>query len=364
MRVLIVDDDHIICRCLQTEIDWEKIGCELPIIAYNGVDAMTIMETECPDIVISDVRMPMMDGTALCRLIHEKYPNVAVLIISAYEDFKVAQLALRYHVKGYILKPLNRNSLLMLEEMIENEVRLKGEQEFLRTIVANGYQTYLETIIEKNDIPALEEFLDRLSEMKDNSQMRQMSIWQNLLIPITEYNYKKRSADSRILYEEERQRKEILKALKVEERIAYIRECYLQFMHGTQNDDLYSEMIMQIQKIISEEYGSPDMNVTYLGRKFYMSPAYLGQLFLEHTGIKLVEYIAEKRLENACQLLRGTNKPVKEIAEASGWPDPNYFSRMFRKKIGMAPGEYRQKFQKLDSKALWKELKNHEEMDS
>ena len=78
MRVLIVDDDHIICRCLQTEIDWKKIGCEPPMIAYNGIDAMKIMETDHPDIVISDVRMPVMDGTALCRLIHEKYPNVVV----------------------------------------------------------------------------------------------------------------------------------------------------------------------------------------------------------------------------------------------------------------------------------------------
>ena len=101
MRVLIVDDDYLTCRCLKELIKWRDIGCEEPMIAHNGTEAVHVMQTSKPDIVISDVRMPMMDGRALCEYVYEHYRDVTFLFISAYEDFKTAQMAMRYNAKRW-----------------------------------------------------------------------------------------------------------------------------------------------------------------------------------------------------------------------------------------------------------------------
>lgn len=354
MRILIVDDDHVICRCLQREIDWARIGCAQPEIAYNGVDAMQIMEKVKPEIVISDIRMPVMDGTVLCRQIYEKYPDTVILILSAYEDFKVAQLALRYNVKGYILKPLNRKSLIIIEEMVKSAVRRKSNLELCRKIVSNGYSDYLEKIIVDNNVTALEEFLSQLSRIAEDAAAGNMNIWMNVLTPITGYRYKKRNTDSKLLFEEERQMKEILGRLETSQKISYIREKYLAAMNEEHNQN--GNIIWEIQKVIKEEFAEPDLNVNRLGDMFHMSPVYLGSLFVERTGVKLMDYITEKRLEYACEQLRSSTLPVKDIAEASGYPDSSYFARVFRRKVGMSPVDYRQKYQKLDSKKLWREF--------
>ena len=99
-RVLIVDDDCIICRCLQEKIDWQDIDCEVPQVAYDGMEALKIIEEFRPHIVICDIRMPLLNGIVLCRQIYEKYPDIKIIILSAYKDFDVAQMALRYNVKG------------------------------------------------------------------------------------------------------------------------------------------------------------------------------------------------------------------------------------------------------------------------
>ena len=79
----------------------------------------------------------------------------------------------------------------------------------------------------------------------------------------------------------------------------------------------------------------------YVGETLGMSPVYLGRLFIERTGIKLTDYIAECRLRHACDQLRQTNKSVKEIAASSGYADANYFAKVFRQHKGMSPLEYR-----------------------
>lgn len=91
IHVLIVDDERVIGQCLQRQVDWEKLGCDIPEVCYNAQQALQNIEKAVPDIVITDIRMPGMDGIDLCRLLHEHYPAITTFIISAYEDFEVAQ---------------------------------------------------------------------------------------------------------------------------------------------------------------------------------------------------------------------------------------------------------------------------------
>lgn len=111
LRVLIADDEKKVCRLIQMLCDWEQLGMELAGVAYNGEQALEMIEEKRPDILITDICMPGIDGLEIIRRIREKQIYLEVLIISGYADFKYAQSAIHYGVSEYLLKPIKKDEL-------------------------------------------------------------------------------------------------------------------------------------------------------------------------------------------------------------------------------------------------------------
>lgn len=110
-RVLIIDDEAIIAKGLQTKIDWKRLDCTVCSIAGDGLEGQRLVEELKPDIVISDIIMPGMTGLELSRYIYSHYPSIPIIILTAYDDFKYAQQAIKFGVKDYILKPIDKNEI-------------------------------------------------------------------------------------------------------------------------------------------------------------------------------------------------------------------------------------------------------------
>ena len=110
-KVMAADDEIYIQEALKNLISWEKMGCVLHSISSNGKELLEKMETEHPDIVITDIRMPLVDGIQVCKYISENSPETQVIILSAYSEFEYARAALRYNACEYVLK------LSVLEEL-------------------------------------------------------------------------------------------------------------------------------------------------------------------------------------------------------------------------------------------------------
>ena len=109
--VLIVDDEKYIRKSIINRIHWEACGCEVIGEAGDGMEACDRIAQLQPQIVITDIRMPGMDGLSLAARIAEDYPRIRVIIISAYNDFDYAKSAIRYGVREYILKPVEEKEL-------------------------------------------------------------------------------------------------------------------------------------------------------------------------------------------------------------------------------------------------------------
>ncbi|WP_251205788.1 response regulator transcription factor [Acetatifactor aquisgranensis] len=346
MEVLVVDDDPTICQCLQQLIDWEEIGCGKPLCAHNGADALAMMEETCPDIVVCDIKMPVMDGKELCRLIYEKYPAIHVFFVSAYEDFATAQIAIRYHVKGYVLKPLDKETLKHLQNMIYEVVNQQENAVFCRKIYEDEYRDALKCAIEEKSMELPEGIFAKLEEMQDDPAVQNVPIWPHLLAPIIEYRNSNLKMDLGILFETERRMKREIMECSFVDRIGYLRRQYQDVMKeaGYGNDNI----IWEIQKVIRERFSSPDLDVNVLAQLYDMSPVYLGRLYLERTGMKITEYIQENRIRFACSELRYSYKSIKEIAMLSGYRDAGYFNKVFRRKMNMTPVEYRERYWEKD----------------
>lgn len=110
-KAILCDDDEIIAEGLGQFIPWEELGIELCGCCNNGVAAKELLDQVNPDILISDVRMPFMDGLELTRYAVDANPNIKVIIISGYDDFKYAQEAIKLGAMDYILKPVDEDEL-------------------------------------------------------------------------------------------------------------------------------------------------------------------------------------------------------------------------------------------------------------
>lgn len=125
-KIIIVDDEKNIRDRLAQFFPWSEAGFEVVGIAENGAEALELIKHERPHAVLTDVRMPEMTGLELAKEIQTTFPDIKVVILSAYDDFKYAQDAIRYGVRGYLLKPLMKNDFFsvftkLAEELIEDE---------------------------------------------------------------------------------------------------------------------------------------------------------------------------------------------------------------------------------------------------
>ncbi|QQK07790.1 response regulator [Miniphocaeibacter halophilus] len=111
LNLLIVEDEEILRIGLTSYMNWENLGYIVKGQASNGKEALNVLENEDIDVVITDIRMPLMTGIELSEIIHEKYPLIKIVIVSGYDDFEYARSALRFGVVDYLLKPINLKKL-------------------------------------------------------------------------------------------------------------------------------------------------------------------------------------------------------------------------------------------------------------
>ena len=121
-RVLLVDDEEDIRVGISRKIDWEGLGYALVGEAENGRDALELAESLQPDVVLTDIKMPFMDGLELCRILTERLPASKFVVFSGFDDFEYAKQAIQMNVSEYILKPINAPELTAVLERLHSQL--------------------------------------------------------------------------------------------------------------------------------------------------------------------------------------------------------------------------------------------------
>ncbi len=135
-RIMLVDDEEEVRKAIIRNMDWEELGFTVVGDAENGEDALEKLEQWEPDVVITDIRMPYMDGLTLTERIREKYPSIKILIFSGYDDFEYAKQAIKLNVTEYILKPVNSEELAVIlkriQASLDEEIKQRRDIDSLR----------------------------------------------------------------------------------------------------------------------------------------------------------------------------------------------------------------------------------------
>jgi len=121
-RVLLVDDEEDIRVGISHKMDWESLGFTLVGEAENGRDALELADQLQPDVVLTDIKMPFMDGLELCRILTDRLPASKFVVFSGFDDFEYAKQAIRMNVSEYILKPINAAELKAVLEKLKAQL--------------------------------------------------------------------------------------------------------------------------------------------------------------------------------------------------------------------------------------------------
>ncbi len=159
LKVLIADDEQLISAMIRKMIRWNEKGMEVAGTADNGLEILRMTEELRPDIVITDIRMPGIDGLEMIRRAMEVSPDTEFIIISGYKNFEYAHQALNMGVRHYLLKPIDQTELSdtldrILEEKAKN--RISGEEEKLLHETLESRQSmrrhFLNSILKKTEL--------------------------------------------------------------------------------------------------------------------------------------------------------------------------------------------------------------------
>jgi len=110
-KVVIVDDEEIIANGLKTILPWEKHGCQVVAIAYNGEEGLQAIRQTKPDILFTDIRMPGMDGLSMIAALKSEFPRTQITVLTGFRDFEYAQTAIKLGVSRFLLKPSKMDEL-------------------------------------------------------------------------------------------------------------------------------------------------------------------------------------------------------------------------------------------------------------
>ncbi len=259
--VVIVEDESYIRKGMVMTTPWEEFGCKVIGEAGDGQEGYELIRKLNPDIVITDVNMPVMDGIEMLRKLDGE-SSAACIIVSGYNDFSYAQQAIKLGVRDYLLKPID-------------------DDDFYRTLK----RVILH--IEKEHIIAKE-------------KERNLLIQEGKELLANEEGFDAHY-DSRQVY--------VLKAVE------------------------------WIEAHYSENIGISDAALN-----LEISESYLSRLFKSYMGYTFVEYLTDYRIKMAIQLLKDHHIKIYEVSERVGYNDPKYFGILFKKKVGVTPMTFKNRY--------------------
>lgn len=162
--VLLVDDEEEVIQIIMKKIDWEGLGFSVAGYACNGVKALELVEEYQPDVVMTDIKMPYMDGMELSAHIKTEFPTTKILIFTGFDEFEYAREAIHLEIEEYILKPINSTELTnvfaQLKVKLDREISERRNIEVLQNyymeslplLQMNFFSTLIEGRIHEDEI--------------------------------------------------------------------------------------------------------------------------------------------------------------------------------------------------------------------
>ena len=353
LKVLIADDERIARENMSQYIPWASMGMEVVDAVENGALALGILKTVPVDIMIMDIRMPVMDGLELLENIRALGLNVLVIVLSAYDQFEYAQKAIQSRrVFEYVLKPVKRKDFCQLLQRAASTLEEQREMPAVQKESASleTVRTRFARHIGRRDLEGALRILEEYAQQVDPKDAEAVFDLKRLMLNLhteirlfltqqgTSIGPYRKDYDLLNDFNQCSQPEELTRkfAQQVEEMRPFLEQ-HPDADAPTKASAVVRHCVEEIQK----HYTEPDFSLYQLAEEMKLSTNYLSSLFKKEMGVGYVRYINTLRIEKAKQLLRDMRYRTNEVATLVGIENSRYFTRVFKEMTGLSPAEYR-----------------------
>lgn len=347
-RLVVIDDEYIVVEGIKALIARMKLDYEVVGAAYDGIKGLEVVRECKPDLVITDIRIPGLDGLSLIETAKEDCPDTDFVVISGYTEFEYAQRALTLGVKGYIDKPVSMDKLKAVLKRFEQE-RERSEEKYTefseeRLLRQKKQKETFQLAVDcmnRGEVAEFHKYAVRNMEMlgefyPDVSDFRReaykyLCVFCDILIE----SHRHVERESLVSYQE-------MEKQNTREEIENYSLCIFsdieKYLTADQTGSSH-RVILELLNYIEEHYNE-DIGLSELADRVGMSTAYLSVLFKGEVGTSYVKYLTNFRVRKAKKFLQEGYR-VNEVSEMVGYNNYRYFCDIFKKHEGQTPNEYK-----------------------
>lgn len=327
---MIVEDENLLLEDLVTIIDWEAAGFKIVATAINGEQGRRKFSQYKPQLILTDIKMPVMDGLSMMRSIRQVAPSTSFIIISSYSDFEYAQTALRLGASDYILK-----TSITPEYILKKLNHIRETFSTSQEVYASAFKKMLEDLIHSGlaiEPSAVETLMSSLSGANIEQHLNQYATSAVAVFAAAIDQFKLNlSVDTPPV----RSIRDFKTWLFRE--LSNIQKNRLQYV-----EKQLSPVVINAYNYIRNNFSNPDLKILDISNAVGISSSRLSVLFKNELGKTVNEVLTEVRIEEAKYLLRWQQLKVYEVSSRVGYKTSQYFSKIFYQYTGQSPNIYRE----------------------
>ncbi len=360
ISVLIADDEKLVRNTIKAVIPWQKLGVDTVYEAEDGLKALELSKRVSPSIIISDIKMPHMNGMDFAYAIRRLLPDSKLVFFSAYTDKEYLKGAIHLQVDGYIEKPLDPEEITQLIASLVKSVKQNQAATNPNSVFFYGapYQALANQDVFTIQKSAFSEFG---SLLRQKEQHAVHTFLDNLYVQMenchgTDPDYI-RNVFSRLAIQVENaaelhgaQRAQAVSSHFIYAVATFTELAELKKVFSTMINDLFSELsewrlepVSAVHSYLQENYSNADLSVNKVAQHLNFNAAYLCAVYKKKTQKTINTALTEIRIEAAKKLLAQTSMKLYEVATAVGYNDGKYFAKVFTKEVGIPPRQYRER---------------------
>ena len=361
-KVYFAEDEERVRRAIVDTVDWESVDFKVCGESGDGETALREVLERKPDVLITDIKMPMMDGLELSRLVKKELPNTVILILSGYDEFSFTHQAIRIGVSDYILKPIVPAKLLQALGRAAEEIEQQKDEQRKRRIMQDNLFSRIDDLDPANltDIRpvinryAVTDFVKTAERTEINSFAAQQAalIWESahynrLYFLCCLYDIFTTLSDAAAsIGITAGPMKSFLRPeddIPSRQALENILKTTLERIIAARDElaDSKSQLVSRARLYMENHHNDPDLSLSAVAHAVNVAPNYLSALINRESGQSFSEYLNQLRIKHAMELLRSSSESLSEIARQVGYNDPYYFSKMFKKTLGVSPREFK-----------------------
>lgn len=344
--VIVADDEYMVKRGLTKLIETSGEPFRVVGEAEDGQEALELADRLSPDLIITDIRMPVMDGLELIEAIKQRKGTSEIVILSGYDDFGYAQRALRVGVFDYLLKPVKPQLLFSLLQRLSDKLgktrsAATKRSEWLQ-YSRNKAGPLAEQIwlLNRETVLALLAGLHADLVADDPEPVELKERYSDLLTLLTAELETRSGGTIQAAATKPMMWPDATDRIAVE--AASYADAVMEELRKTRKWGAHHYLHKAVEHI-QEHYAKPTLDLQEVADLCEMSPSYFSRVFKQEIGVSFIHYLTGIRLDQAKSMLEDSRYKTYEIAQTIGYEDYPHFAKMFKKQVGLSPSEYRKR---------------------